>query len=165
MGNTAQLQVATQQQNEDEFRQGCLTVKYFMTLSCKTTSLAYFQSTSSGTLRVDASTPRKQVTCLIFSLPVGATLLCENSRMKGSRTKGGHTLSQQEDVVCKLVGLRLGLQQGHEDGCLLHVHEVAQALHNEVGCGAVKPCRDLVQEQRVLGSHHHLACIEAHLRE
>ena len=39
------------------------------------------------------------------------------------------------------------------------VHEVADAADDEEGGGGVEAGADLVQEQRVLGAHHHLACI------
>ena len=86
------------------------------------------------------------------------------STLPGEERQDKHfTFSQQEDVVCELVGLGLGLQQGHEDGGLLHVHKISQALHNQVGRGAVQPSRDFIQEQSVLGSDHHLACMNASL--
>lgn len=42
------------------------------------------------------------------------------------------------------------------------VRKVADAAHDEEGGGGVQAGADLVQEQRVLGAHHHLAWHRRH---
>ena len=64
-----------------------------------------------------------------------------------------HTFRQQHDVVKEVVGLWGGLQQGHQHGGSPQVAELPQGASNLEGGAAVQASADLVQEQRLLGTH------------
>lgn len=70
------------------------------------------------------------------------------------------TVGQQEHFIKEVKDLWLWLKEGHHDCGLLQVDEVAHALHDEEGGGAVKAGRYLIQEERCLGPHDHLACMQ-----